>query len=208
MTSENPFLHTQEYVADSYVPSGPQLPQAIAIRARSLKIVLICELILALWGFFYLNIALLLVFIPANIIGFLGAHRLNKNVLAVFVFLKTLVLVLITFTLSILVVQWSQCTDCGSMHGEIPILTIIFVLIGILQLSCIVSASRIRRALMVAPRPNVELNSVDLETQTPSSPPTPRNIPIYPYPQYSPYPMQFMAPNGTQVRISHLITRL
>jgi len=202
-SGNNPFLHTQAFPTEEYVQpsvsSLPSLPEWVPIRAKALKIILVIELILTVWIFFYFLSMMVLLIVPANIVGFYGCHRLRTRALAAFAFMKTLVLCLVTFFLCSLVITWSHCTNCGSMDGEIPTLTIMLVLVGILQLSSIVSANRIRRAIIAAesrPASNVELSRVDagMPSPNPPSPHVPQNVPVYPYP----YPVSYMAPSGTQ----------
>jgi hypothetical protein len=169
------------------------------MRARRLKIVLVLEIILAIWVLFLGATMLpILIIVPTNIIGFYGAVQLRRNLLTVFSFLKTMVFVMVVFALTDYALLWSNCTNCGSQHGQIPIITIILVLVGITQLLCIVVANRIRRAIIAAeamPHGNVELGHVDV---TPSSENQehPQAVPVYPYPQYAPYPMPFPPQNG------------
>jgi len=193
---DNPFLGQSSDPQDPIITVRHlQVPRSVALRAKGLKLVLICELLLAVWVLF-LGVGLLtvLIVVPTNIVGFYGAHLLRKNLLTAFVFLKTCVVVLVSFALTTLVLNWSQCQDCGSMQGEIPILTCIFVLVAVYQILCIVIARRIRYAIAIAemrPQGNYELNQVDIQEPATSSPSQPQHIPVYPYPQYAPYSMPF-----------------
>jgi len=199
MASHNPFVDTQ----GSPVVVSPQaeVRNTQWTRARGLKFALVAEMILSLWMLVLGNNMLpILIVLPTNLIGFFGAHLLRKNLLTICIFMKSLILGLVSYYLISLSLTWATCYNCGSAGAELPTITCIFVLAIFYQILCIIVAARIRNALIVAesrPTSNVELGRV---SETPVQPA--QNAPVYPYPAYPAFPMPYMqngAPQGYPV---------
>jgi len=161
-----------------------------------MKLKNICEMLLSIWAIILGSAFLLLIVVPTNLVGFYGAHLLRERLLRVFVFLKILIIFLVSFTIIDYASSWSNCENCGSLNGEIPIISIIAVLVVIFQLLCVHLANQVRTSLISAAQgatiDHVELNAVEVP-QTQSSQANVQQHPLpYPFPQYTPYPMPYM----------------
>jgi len=169
------------------------LPASIAKRARGLKILLICELLLYLWSMFLSIDAIILV--PVNLVGYYAVHTLRRNWLTAFIWLKTVGAFLLVAGLIAVVNSASNCKGCA---GEIPLVSIIWVLIIAFQVLCIVIAKRIRAALLEAETrrsDNYELDQVEIQHSPESPGPVPVASAPYPYaPQYPYPPMPYAQP--------------
>jgi len=199
----NPFSQNPQQVI---MDGRPQLPLFLAPKARGLKIVLISELMLTLWLLF-LGVGLLpvLVIVPTNIIGFYGLHYLRRNLLTIFVFCKTVIVCLVVIIFIDFASVWIQCDGCGSQGGQIPIITMILLVIMCFQVVCVITANKIRHGILdplPVLRDNVELGQVDVEPgsgspqaqhQQPQQPAVP-----FAYPQFTAYAMPPYMQQGAQ----------
>jgi hypothetical protein len=193
-----------------------QYPRTTLKRAAGLKALCVCELLFALWSIILgESFWTFLLVIPVDIIGFFGAHRLRKNTLTAFSFLKSLMLGLLLLYFADVVTSWVSCAGyCGS--ANVPVLSVMMILILAFQILCMYLSVKIRQDILLAERasvPSVELHSfVESQPQQPQQPlqhfqdpnaAATAGVPGYPpyLPQFYPamymnqgYPMSYATP--------------
>lgn len=87
----------------------------------------------------------ILIVIPTNLIGFYGAHLLRKKLLTICIFMKSLIMGLVSYylvsvslyvfchTSTFVLTCYRTWATYGSVSGEFPILTCIFILVMLYQ---------------------------------------------------------------------------
>jgi len=179
-TLNNPF---------SQQPSMPQVPNCVLQRAKGLKMVLIVELIFCMIALFTTSSLLpILILVPANIVGFYGAHHLRARLLTLFVYMKTLVITVMSLYIGFGIADLSSCEFyCDYFRQSYAVFFSVLALMIVAQILCIVIANRIRYALLAAatsPSETVELGHLGTQEAAASQSQTP----VYPYP----YPMAYV----------------